>query len=110
MTYRKYLNNLIRRISYTQKKLSIEHVIKIHNSLNSPSNDFVSVHVAGTNGKGSVCKKIEQAFLLNNYKVASLTSPHILTFKERIKINNKMIQNEDILEGMEKICFEEKKT
>ena len=52
---------------------------------------FKTIHVAGTNGKGSVCTKIAAVLQNQGYKVGLYTSPHITTFRERIRINGEMI-------------------
>ncbi|MBS0626460.1 MAG: bifunctional folylpolyglutamate synthase/dihydrofolate synthase [Verrucomicrobia bacterium] len=57
---------------------------------------FKIVHIAGTNGKGSVCYKIATALQAEGYKVGLYTSPHIETFHERIRINGQMISQEAI--------------
>ncbi len=58
---------------------------------------FRSIHVAGTNGKGSVCHKIAAALQEEGYKVGLYTSPHLLFFCERIRVNGRMIPEEDVL-------------
>jgi len=63
--------------------------------LGFPHRQFKSIHVAGTNGKGSVATKIAKALQNLGYKVALYTSPHIKTFQERIQINGEMISMED---------------
>ena len=60
------------------------------------------VHVAGTNGKGSVSLKIQRAFTLSGYKVGLFSSPHLITFRERIRIGDEMVEEEDLLD-----CFRE---
>jgi dihydrofolate synthase/folylpolyglutamate synthase len=50
------------------------------------------IHIAGTNGKGSVTLKISKALELNKYKVGTYTSPHLFKYTERIKINSECIQ------------------
>lgn len=59
--------------------------------------NFRSIHVAGTNGKGSVCHKISKALQIAGYKVGLYTSPHLFSFRERIQINGECISEEAIL-------------
>lgn len=56
-------------------------------SLNNPHNSFKSIHIAGTNGKGSVTIKCTSVLYLSGFKVGMFISPHILDFTERIQIN-----------------------
>ncbi len=58
---------------------------------------FRSIHVAGTNGKGSVCHKIAAALQAEGYRVGLYTSPHLVSFCERILVNGHMISEEDVL-------------
>ena len=51
------------------------------------------IHVAGTNGKGSVTSFLRSIFEFSNYKVHTYTSPHLINFNERIRINSKLISN-----------------
>ncbi len=55
-----------------------------------------TVHVAGTNGKGSVCWKMSKALQKAGYRVGLFSSPHISTFRERIRINDELISEEDV--------------
>ena len=61
------------------------------------------IHIGGTNGKGSVCAMISSILKEAGYKVGTFTSPHLSRFSERIKINDKEISREDILDLTEKI-------
>ncbi len=67
--------------------------------LGNPQDSFDAIHIAGTNGKGSVAAFITSILIENNLKVGMYTSPHIFRFEERIRINNKTIQ----LSNIEKI-------
>lgn len=70
-----------------------EHVLKQLNQINGK---LPFVHVAGTNGKGSVCAFITQALKDNGLKVGTFISPHVVVFEERIAINGQMISREDV--------------
>ena len=63
--------------------------------LGNPHLDFPSIHVAGTNGKGSLCVQISALVRANNLKVGLFTSPHLITIEERIRINGVPIAPED---------------
>ena len=70
-----------------------EHVLKQLNQINGK---LPFVHVAGTNGKGSVCAFITQALKDSGLKVGTFISPHVVVFEERIEINGQMISREDV--------------
>lgn len=72
-------------------KMGLENCLKMNQLLGFPEKTFASVHVAGTNGKGSTCTKIASALQYKGDKVGLYTSPHISSFRERIKINGIMI-------------------
>ena len=66
--------------------------------LNHPENGFKSIHVAGTNGKGSVSHMLASILQEAGYKVGLYTSPHLKDFRERIKINGKDISKEEVVD------------
>lgn len=103
MTYRFTLDKLFKATTSQGIKLGLENSQWINAQLNHPEQAFSSIHVAGTNGKGSVCTKIATALEHAGYKTGLYTSPHISTFRERIKINGKMISENDVVEIMDKI-------
>lgn len=61
-----------------------------------PERSYPTIHVAGTNGKGSVCTKIAAALNIDGYRCGLYTSPHITSFRERIQIDGKMISEEEL--------------
>lgn len=71
--------------------LGLQNVEDLQRLLHFPDRSFRSIHVAGTNGKGSVCIKIARALELQGYKVGLYTSPHLSCIRERIKINGELI-------------------
>ena len=66
--------------------------------LGNPHKDIKFIHVAGTNGKGSVCEYISNALVNNGFKVGKFTSPFIIDLTERIQINNANISHTDLAE------------
>lgn len=66
--------------------------------LNHPQNNFKSIHVAGTNGKGSTCHLIASVLQEQGYKVGLYTSPHLKDFRERIKVNGEMISQKEVVD------------
>ena len=66
--------------------------------LGNPHLNFKSIHVAGTNGKGSCSHMMSSILQEAGYKVGLYTSPHLKDFRERIKINGKMIPEEQVID------------
>jgi dihydrofolate synthase/folylpolyglutamate synthase len=58
------------------------------------------IHVAGTNGKGSVCAMIDSILRAQGYRTGLFTSPHLVTFRERIRVNGEMVSEEAIASGL----------
>ena len=65
--------------------INIKSILKF---LNNPQNSFKSIHIAGTNGKGSVASIINSVFIEKGFKTGLYTSPHILDYMERILVNS----------------------
>jgi dihydrofolate synthase/folylpolyglutamate synthase len=61
---------------------------------------FKVIHVAGTNGKGSVCAMIDSICRANGYRTGLFTSPHLVTFRERIRVNGDMISEDAVVHGL----------
>src|SRR3982751_1735444 len=58
------------------------------------------IHVAGTNGKGSVCAMIESVCRAQDYRTGLFISPHLVTFRERIRVNGEMISEDAVADGL----------
>lgn len=74
-------------------KLSLDPISKLMQALNNPQNNFKSIHVAGTNGKGSTTAMIHSV-LSQKYKVGRFISPHLIDIKERLHINEDITEDE----------------
>ncbi len=83
-------------------KPSLERIKKLLKSVDEPQNSFKSVHISGTNGKGSVATYISSVLTESGYKTGLFTSPHIVSFCERIKVDSDMISEEDVARLTEK--------
>jgi dihydrofolate synthase/folylpolyglutamate synthase len=83
--------------------LNLERIKPILEFLDNPQNKFKIIHVAGTNGKGSICHMISSILKTSGVKTALYTSPHLINQYERIKINNKPISEFDFLSISKKI-------
>ena len=73
--------------------LGLERISKILELLNNPQDNYKVIHVAGTNGKGSTCKIINQILIEKGYKVGLFTSPHVFEYEERFLVNNEEISS-----------------
>ena len=78
-----------------KKDLSNINLLASH--LNHPHRKFKSIHVAGTNGKGSTCHMLASVFQEAGYKVGLYTSPHLRDFRERIRINGQMVSKQFVI-------------
>ena len=77
-------------------KLGLEHSQRLLQSVDNPQNDYGIVHVAGTNGKGSVCAFLRELLTEAGYRVGTYTSPHLHRFNERITINDRPIADAEL--------------
>ncbi len=78
----------------------IENVLKL---LGSPQNSLRAIHIAGTNGKGSVSAMLSRVFMLSGYKTALFISPYIIDFRERIQINENFISEDDLVRYSQRV-------
>ena len=83
--------------------LGLENVNALLDKIGNPEKSLRCVHVAGTNGKGSVCAMIFYALKEAGYKVGLYTSPHLKKFNERIRINDDLITDKEIAEYFLKV-------
>lgn len=79
------------RIGAQAYKANLDNTMKFSEILNHPHEAFQSVHVAGTNGKGSVCHTLASIFQEAGYRTGLYSSPHLIDFRERIRVNGRKI-------------------
>ncbi len=84
-------------------KLGLKNISELMEKLGNPQDSFKSIHVAGTNGKGSVCSLISSILRKQGYKVGVYTSPHLVDFRERIMVNGKKIEKKNVSDALSKI-------
>ncbi len=87
---------MYQRVGGIAYKKDLSNTIKLTDYLGNPENKFKSIHVAGTNGKGSVSHMLASVLQEAGHKVGLYTSPHLKDFRERIKINGKMIPKRNV--------------
>jgi dihydrofolate synthase/folylpolyglutamate synthase len=90
-------------------RLGLENIKAVLESFGLPQESFPSVHVAGTNGKGSVCAMLDQIFRLHGYRTGLYTSPHLVEVRERIRVDGRMIPEQDFCSLLREIEKKEKK-
>ncbi|MFQ6088901.1 MAG: bifunctional folylpolyglutamate synthase/dihydrofolate synthase [Candidatus Methanofastidiosia archaeon] len=90
-------------------KLGLKNIEFLLDQMGNPHKDLKVVHVAGTNGKGSVCAFTTSSLMEAGHKVGTFTSPHLVDFRERITVNNKMISKKNVLRLVEEILDASKK-
>jgi len=102
---------MYQRIGKAAYKADLETTIQLLDKLGNPQDQFKAIHVAGTNGKGSVSHILASVLQEASYKTGLYTSPHLKDFRERIKINGMMIPEDNVVEfvSKHKDIFEELK-
>jgi dihydrofolate synthase/folylpolyglutamate synthase len=97
MNYREsveYLYNQLpvyQRVGKAAYKASLDNTIKLDNYFRSPHSKYKTIHVGGTNGKGSVCHMLASVLQSAGYVTGLHTSPHLIDFRERAKINGELV-------------------
>lgn len=91
------------RIGANAIKKDITNTVHLCESLGNPHEKFKTVHIAGTNGKGSVSHMLAAILQTAGYKTGLYTSPHLKDFRERIRINGKMIPQEVVVAFVQKM-------
>lgn len=93
----------IEEIPKFTKKHTLEHTKTFLKRLGNPAADRKIVHVAGTNGKGSVCAYLQAIFMAEGKRTGFFTSPHLVSVNERIRVDNIQIDNETFLKVFRKV-------
>jgi dihydrofolate synthase / folylpolyglutamate synthase len=115
MTYQQTIDYLyaqlpmFSRIGAAAYKKDLHNTIALCKALDDPHTKFKSIHIAGTNGKGSTSHMLAAVLQQAGYKTALYTSPHLKDFRERIKINGEMISESfvvDFVERTKPLCDE----
>jgi dihydrofolate synthase/folylpolyglutamate synthase len=84
-------------------KLGLDNIQRLITALHVDLGDARVIHVAGTNGKGSVCAMIESVARVKGNRTGLFTSPHLISFRERIRVTGEMISDADVAIGLTKI-------
>jgi dihydrofolate synthase/folylpolyglutamate synthase len=109
MNYKETVEFLYTKLPYFTRdgksaiKKDLTNTIKLCEVLNNPHLSFKTIHIAGTNGKGSVSNMLSAVLQNNGYKTGLYTSPHLKDFRERIRIDGVMITEEYVIDFVERI-------
>ena len=108
MNYQETLEYLFSQLPMYQRqgapafKKDLSNTLKLCELLDQPHTKFKSIHIAGTNGKGSVSHMLASVFQEAGFKVGLYTSPHLTDFRERIKVDGEMISEDSVINFTEK--------
>src|SRR6478609_5337625 len=108
MTYQECLEYMyeqlpmFHRIGNAAFKKSLDNILALCEALDNPQHKFKSVHIAGTNGKGSSSNMLAAVMQMAGYKTGLYTSPHLKDFTERSKINGQEIPQPNVIACVEK--------
>lgn len=93
---------MYQRVGTAAYKADLETTLNLDKYFNHPHNSYKTIHIAGTNGKGSVSHCLASVLQQAGYKVGLYTSPHLTDFRERIKVNGQMIPERKVIDFVEK--------
>jgi len=89
---------LFTRVGASAYKANLDNTIELCRRLGDPQHKFKSIHVGGTNGKGSTSHMLAAILQMAGYKTGLYTSPHLKDFRERIRINGQMISEQEVVD------------
>lgn len=104
MNYQETLNWLFAQLPMYQRegqaayKANLDNTLQLDEYFRHPHKNFKTIHVAGTNGKGSVSHMLASILQQAGYKTGLYTSPHLKDFRERIKINGEMVSEQYVID------------
>ncbi len=84
-------------IGASAANMDLGQITAFLDKIDNPHNSYPGIHVAGTNGKGTICHLLSRVYQDRGLKVGLYTSPHLIRLNERIRVNDKEISNDDIL-------------
>ncbi|MFM8364815.1 MAG: bifunctional folylpolyglutamate synthase/dihydrofolate synthase, partial [Verrucomicrobiota bacterium] len=84
-------------------KLGLENTHRLLAALDHPERKTKFLHVAGTNGKGSVCAMLDSVLRRAGFRTGLYTSPHLVDFRERVRVDGKMIPAEAVANGLSRL-------
>lgn len=103
MNYKKILHKLYNIAVKKKVHLGLEPIRLAHLLFGSPADSYPIIHIAGTNGKGSVAAKLSEILTNSGYRVGLYTSPHLYSYRERIQVNNECIAESAVVHLLQEI-------
>lgn len=100
MTYENALEKIHSLLTFGSRP-GLDRILTLLDRMGNPQDKLKYIHVAGTNGKGSVCAMLSSVLVASGYKTGLFISPYITDFRERIQINNAMISKEELVSAVE---------
>lgn len=102
-TYEQLVQRLYQVNRFTAVKLGLENMQHLNDAFGNPASRYEVVHVAGTNGKGSVAFKIAKALERSGYRTGLFVSPHVSCFRERVQLNGELISEQEVCATLSEI-------
>lgn len=102
-SYLSILNQLYQRNLYDGMKLGLDNVRRLSQLLGDPHHQFSAIHVAGTNGKGTLVYQLAHGLERAGWKVGRFTSPHVSSFRERMVVNGELMEEEACVQLFERV-------
>ena len=94
------------KVGASASNFSLDNILRFCTAIGNPQEQIKTIHVAGTNGKGTVTLLLEAVYRESGYVTGAFTSPHLMHYNERIKISGKDISNHKILEFFQNFEFQ----
>lgn len=101
--YEQWVRRLYQTNLFHPVKLGLKNMEELHERLGRPMDKLTVIHIAGTNGKGSVALKIAKTLEFTGLKVGLFCSPHVSSFRERMQVNGRLISEEQVVEYLPRI-------
>ena len=102
MTYSETIRCLY-ELRFFGAKFGLENTLKLATLAGHPQERLRFIHVAGTNGKGSTCAMLESIYRAAGLRIGLFTSPHLVSFRERIQVNRRLIGKDDVVRLVEEL-------
>ena len=99
------INEYLKRFDKFTKDPTLEAMYFLLEKFDNPQNKVKIIHVAGTNGKGSVCEMLNRILVDSKYTVGKFISPQLIKFNETITVNDKEISDDEISKILEKLSI-----
>jgi dihydrofolate synthase / folylpolyglutamate synthase len=93
---------MFHRVWHTAYKANLDTALYLDNYCQNPHRHYKKIHVAGTNGKGSVSHMLAAILQLAGYHTGLFTSPHLRDFRERVRVNGDMIPEQEVIDFIDR--------